>query len=227
MPQRNHPRKKRAARLLVFWLVMAAGFSILQATVPAQGVPASHDVHRAQGSTYVPLDSWVYDAFDRLHALGYADTAYLGLRPWTRSSCRHVLQQTGVRLEKASDAQEARRISAALNQDSAEDATAQAAVDAVYGRLLGIAGEPLTDSAHFGQTLINDLRPPIRARCEYRRRGNRSRAERAIYPATARGVPTCSPGLLPLRPRRSMPSLLPIRSLCSQRQERPPTPSVS
>ena len=34
-------------------------------------------------SPYVPLDSWVYPAFDRLAALGVAPTAFAGLRPWT------------------------------------------------------------------------------------------------------------------------------------------------
>lgn len=44
----------------------------------------------SSGSTYVPLDSWIYPALDRLQALGYVDFAYLGLRPWTRSSITHA-----------------------------------------------------------------------------------------------------------------------------------------
>lgn len=159
--QCTHPQKKPGRRLLVFWLVMAAGFSILQSPVSAQGVTAPPGLPHAQASTYVPLDSWVYDAFDRLHALGYADTAYLGLRPWTRSTCRHVLQQTSAGLERTSDAEEARKIFAALNVELAEDdTTTHATVDALYGRWLGTAGEPLTDSAHFGQTIINDYGRP-------------------------------------------------------------------
>jgi hypothetical protein len=48
----------------------------------------------ATGSTYVPIDSWIYPALDRLQALGYINYAYTGLRPWTRSSITHMLNQT-------------------------------------------------------------------------------------------------------------------------------------
>src|SRR5580704_14709325 len=40
------------------------------------------------GSPYVPLDSWTYPAIERLAALGYIHTEFLGLRPWTRIECR-------------------------------------------------------------------------------------------------------------------------------------------
>ena len=45
------------------------------------------------GSPYVPLDSWVYPAFDRLIARGRIQTAYVGLRPWTRLECARLLQE--------------------------------------------------------------------------------------------------------------------------------------
>src|SRR5690242_300824 len=48
----------------------------------------------ATGSTYVPMDSWIYPALDRLQALGYINYAYIGLRPWTRASITHMLNQT-------------------------------------------------------------------------------------------------------------------------------------
>ncbi|HVS87942.1 MAG TPA: phosphatase PAP2 family protein [Candidatus Acidoferrum sp.] len=37
-----------------------------------------------QGSPYVPLDSWIYPALDRLAGLGLVDSAFVGMRPWTR-----------------------------------------------------------------------------------------------------------------------------------------------
>src|SRR6266403_238174 len=43
------------------------------------------------GSPYVPLDSWIYPALDRLAALGYIDTAISGLRPWTRLECARLV----------------------------------------------------------------------------------------------------------------------------------------
>jgi hypothetical protein len=70
---------------------------------------------------YVTLDSWIYPAFDRLHALGYADTAFMGLRPWTRLSCLHILEQTAQLIERAPDDGEAKRIFAALTKEFGED----------------------------------------------------------------------------------------------------------
>src|SRR5690348_16194465 len=51
------------------------------------------------GSTYIPMDSWIYPALDRLHALGYLDTAFLGLRPWTRLSIANMLEQSADDIE--------------------------------------------------------------------------------------------------------------------------------
>src|SRR5882672_1111249 len=43
------------------------------------------------GSPFVPLDSWVYAAFDRMAALGYAPSAFANLRPWTRMECARIV----------------------------------------------------------------------------------------------------------------------------------------
>jgi hypothetical protein len=122
----------------------------------------------AFGSTYVSFDNWIYPAFDRLHALGYVDTAYLGLRPWTRLACLHMLQETSEKLAGAPHDAEARRLFNALAKefkhevyiDDYKKSTAHAEVDSVYGRAMGIAGPPLNDSYHFGQTIINDYGRP-------------------------------------------------------------------
>src|SRR5258707_7718873 len=45
------------------------------------------------GSPYVPLDSWVYPAFDRLAALGYVNGGMFGMRPWTRLECARLLSE--------------------------------------------------------------------------------------------------------------------------------------
>jgi membrane-associated phospholipid phosphatase len=45
------------------------------------------------GSPYVSLDSWVYPALTRLAALGYVDSAFLGMRPWTRMECARLLDE--------------------------------------------------------------------------------------------------------------------------------------
>lgn len=122
----------------------------------------------SSGSVYVSLDSWIYDAFDRLHALGFADTAYLGMRPWTRLSCAHILEETAGEVSSPSAPPEARRIFDALQAEFAQDRQiaehrghpAFATVNEIYARGLQIAGQPLNDSAHLGQTLVNDYGRP-------------------------------------------------------------------
>src|SRR6266852_4473933 len=42
-----------------------------------------------QGSPYIPLDSWVYPALERLAARSLVHTQFLGMRPWTRIECAH------------------------------------------------------------------------------------------------------------------------------------------
>ena len=55
------------------------------------------------GSPYVPVDSWMYPAMDRLHALGQVDTAYLGMRPWTRLSIVHMLEAASPKMEETTE----------------------------------------------------------------------------------------------------------------------------
>lgn len=120
-----------------------------------------------QGSVYVPLDNWVYPALDRLHALGYIDTAYLGLRPWTRASIAHMLERTSERIESDANNDEAQTIYFALVREfrpdidrGGGDAPARAELESVYTQLRGIAGTPLRDSFHLGQTMVEDYGRP-------------------------------------------------------------------
>jgi Capsule assembly protein Wzi/PAP2 superfamily len=121
------------------------------------------------GSPYVPLDSWVYAAFDRLAALGYAPSAYADLRPWTRMECARIIAAAGEDLgidnldADGNHPSEAYRLHAALKAEFANElgrfhgsGTSEIRVESVYTRYLGIGGTPLDDGYHFGQTLIND-----------------------------------------------------------------------
>jgi Capsule assembly protein Wzi len=115
------------------------------------------------GLVYVPLDSWVYPAFERLFSMGYADSAYLGMRPWTRTSCLRILEETYPKLQDAPKDQEAWRIFQALAEEFGAEAgqtNPQAKVHDVYTRNMYIKGRPINDSFHFGQTLINDYGRP-------------------------------------------------------------------
>jgi hypothetical protein len=122
------------------------------------------------GSPYIPVDSWVYPAVLRLYSLGYVDTVYLGMRPWTRSSVSNMLDEVGSRIEEydagpATD--EAERIYQALTRELRYNPQAacqapldKVRVDSVYSVARGISGTPLRDSYHLGSTIINDYGRP-------------------------------------------------------------------
>src|SRR5262249_44152715 len=59
-----------------------------------------------RGSPYVPLDSWVYPALDRLVAMGLVDSAFAAMRPWTRLECARLLSEAGERVTQDSPAGE-------------------------------------------------------------------------------------------------------------------------
>jgi len=115
------------------------------------------------GSPYVPMDSWVYPLFDRLAALGYAPSAFLGMRPWTRMECARLLEEGAERFRYEADESEVSRIHRALTEEFREEAArlegapnVGVSLDSVYQRTTGISGTPLHDGFHFGQTIVND-----------------------------------------------------------------------
>jgi membrane-associated phospholipid phosphatase len=120
------------------------------------------------GSPAVPLDSWIYPAMERLIALGYIKSGYLGIRPWTRLECARMLDEAQQQIQDAGDqGGEAVRIYNDLaNELSFETGRLNGAanvgmsVDSVYARTTQISGTPLRDSYHFGQTFINDYGRP-------------------------------------------------------------------
>jgi hypothetical protein len=119
------------------------------------------------GSPYVPLDSWIYPALERLAAMGYVKTASLGIRPWTRLECARLLGETS-ELQPDGDAPlEVQQLNNALSKEFAYDSEQMsgernlgAQLESVYSRSLEISGTPLTDNYHFGQTLLNDYGRP-------------------------------------------------------------------
>ncbi len=119
------------------------------------------------GSTYIPLDSPVYPMVLRLYSLGYLDTAYIGLRPWTRRSLLHALNQSKPDI-MVDNNEEAMEILASLETTLSDETTSVPGkqrgtvygVESVYTRLLGISGQTLRDSFHLGQTIANDYGRP-------------------------------------------------------------------
>jgi hypothetical protein len=126
-----------------------------------------------QGSPYIPVDSWIYPAVLRLYSLGYVDTAFLNMRPWTRSSLGHMLEETADRFvdeEGESDSSEAeelydalKRESDLIDQGSCAKQKGSVRVESVYSVVRGISGTPLRDSFHLGSTIVNDYGRPYAA----------------------------------------------------------------
>jgi hypothetical protein len=116
------------------------------------------------GSTYIPVDSWIYPAATRLYAMGYLPTLYLGLRPWTRASLAHMLELSRTELNAEGAPEEAVEIAARLRRELAPElADAKVAsfgVESVSARVRGIGGPVLDDSYHLGQTIVNDYGRP-------------------------------------------------------------------
>lgn len=114
------------------------------------------------GSTFVPLDSWIYPALERLAALGYIHTQFTGIRPWTRRECMRQVEEAeyvAQDLPVESDvAQTIHALKSELSRDNQHFRSAQ--IDDVYTRFTGIGGPPLRDSYHFGQTIWNDFGRP-------------------------------------------------------------------
>jgi hypothetical protein len=157
----------------------------------------------ARGSAYIPMDSWIYSAFDRLIALGYIDSAYLNLRPWTRLSCVRMLARAEDIEPDRADV-EAQRIYRALRKEFEPDYRAatddfpkfHAELDSVYERSLGTAGPPINDSFHFGQTLINDYGRPFQEGLN-QTAGFAGRAEYGRFSLSVRGEYQHAPGRSP------------------------------
>jgi hypothetical protein len=125
--------------------------------------------HRRMGSPFVPLDSWVYPALDRLAAFGFVNSSITGLKPWTRIECARLTEEAGEELQHdESLSEDAARLQARLQLEFAyelgllEGATNRTAnVESVYARTVSISGPDLTDSYHFGQTVSYEFGRPF------------------------------------------------------------------
>src|SRR6266568_1782675 len=118
-----------------------------------------------QGSPYVPLDSWIYPAFDRLAALGAIDSGFTGVRPWTRSECARILTEAADRVDGGpAEAQKTYQLLETEFKEDLEGAGAaspfRARLESIYTRFTNISDQPLTSGYTFGQTLINDFGRP-------------------------------------------------------------------
>ncbi len=125
---------------------------------------------KEMGSPSVPLDSWVYSAFERLAALRAINTELMGVKPWTRMECARLTEEAGEALQQGlvNDADEAARIQSQLEDQFAYEINLlggghnlTANLESAYVRAVSISGPALTDSYHFGQTISYDYGRPF------------------------------------------------------------------
>ena len=118
------------------------------------------------GSTYIPVDSWIYPALMRLYSLGYLDRAFIDMRPWTRISVLRMLAAEQERIHMERNNEEALAIYTAVLQELQPDIktaggwAVHSTLESTYERAMGIGGTPLNDSFHIGQTIINNYGRP-------------------------------------------------------------------
>lgn len=121
------------------------------------------------GSAYIPLDSWVYPAMTRLYSLGYVDTMFLGMRPWTRRSTLHMLQKSQDSIVNGNSEQAQEILASMLTELQTEIPQWNRSRGPVYGlesaytRMMVIGGPTLRDSYHLGQTINNDYGRPYQS----------------------------------------------------------------
>jgi hypothetical protein len=120
------------------------------------------------GSPYVPLDSWIYPAMERLAGLGLIDSDFEGMRPWTRLECSRLLNEASDAWSAGDQENvQAAGLIAALQrefrgetEEAGGDGRGTFRVESLYSRTGHISGAPLNDGYHFAQTQINDFGRP-------------------------------------------------------------------
>jgi len=133
-----------------------------------EGLGERHDF---LGSAYIPVDSIVYPMALRLYSMGFLDTAFINMRPWTRRSLLHMLEQSSPKIIASGNDQAIDILSKLdhyLAAEGAEDMTTEVHFDrgnvyglqSAYTRMMGISGQTLRDSYHLGQTIAQDYGRP-------------------------------------------------------------------
>lgn len=162
----------------------ALGFLIAQSVYGRRHVPevgggpwiSPHELVREpkmhtpsyMGSPYVPLDSWIYPAIERLAALGYLKTNSLGIRPWTRLECARLLAEAADLDADANGGPQVQGLFGSLSEEFATESSLlggeqnrDARLESIYQQSVAISGQPLSDGYHFGQTVLNNYGRPF------------------------------------------------------------------
>jgi hypothetical protein len=133
-------------------------------------IDADDCVAQVLDSPYIPVDSWIYPAVMRLYSMGYIETVYVGMRPWTRANLQSMVDEVSIHIEDEDlgpNGNEAEKIYEALTHELRNDPKDPCAkhvrggrVESVYSIARAISGTPLRDSFHLGSTIVNDYGRP-------------------------------------------------------------------
>lgn len=152
------------------WLIGKQVFKAHSKNTGDQGYgPAARDEKaedestQTKGSTFVPLDSWIYPALKRLAALGYIHTQFVAIEPWTKQECLRQLEEADDLAQSLPPDSDVRRLIQSLKSELSRGGKHRnsAQVESLYTRYMNISGTPLRDSYHFGQTISDDFGRPF------------------------------------------------------------------
>jgi hypothetical protein len=150
----------------VFWMGLASSWLQGQKPKDDDVEYVKKDLPSMNGGAFVPLDSWVYPALDRMAALGFVPSQIAGLRPWSRSECLRQLKEADSLLEDqkidGGIKEEVLETVAALHRELDTNTESGGVVlDSIYSRSGYISGPVLHNSLDFGQTWRNDFGRPF------------------------------------------------------------------
>ncbi len=164
-------RKRQQAFLWIVLIGLAQlGAGCLHGQLPAARIQQNELVSTGfKGSNFVPIDSWIYQALDRLAALGYLSTSSTTIRPLTRLECARLIREAQKAYRQEALGNESvegpldalsREFAHELRVIEGKVSNAGGKVEGVYTRYTGISGTPLRDSFHFSQTIVDDFGRP-------------------------------------------------------------------
>jgi hypothetical protein len=160
-------RRRVCRNTVVFVAASIAIATALHAqTAAPKSVHYEDSLPPVRASADVPLDDSAYSAIERLAALGYIDTAFLGIKPWTRAECARLVEEAGDELADDDGAPpDIQAMLATLEQEFAVELRTRPShrvhLNSVYERTTFIRGMPISDGYHFGQTITNDYGRPF------------------------------------------------------------------
>ena len=163
-------KASRAASGLACALLLVTS-SVAGQQTPSTSVGNTSNVDMKLGSTYLPVDSWIYPAVMRLYSLGYVPTAYLGMRPWTRSTVLAMVEDSEQIIvnDEGPLQEDAEAICDSIlhelrqepKADQADRGALRVEPESFYTRVRGMDGPILNDGFHIGQTIVNDYGRPF------------------------------------------------------------------